>query len=75
MITERDRILAAILCLAEGPVAGQAEAYGWTDREVQYGNKVLRSLANAIKNNMHHMLSEDEVKRILAEGGTKGGAA
>ena len=66
MITEKDRILALILICAEGPVAGQAEAKGWTAKQVAYGNDVLRILAHKIREGMHNTIEDRLVKIALA---------
>lgn len=68
MITEKDRILAAIIAISDGPLPHQAEKGKWTPEMIAFNRKVLIALVRSIQSGHYLMLSDDEVKRILAEG-------
>lgn len=69
MITETDRIVASILAISDGPLPHQSERGGWTPEMIEFNRKVLIALAKSIRSGMYRMLSDDEVKRLIAEGG------
>lgn len=67
MITEKDRIVASIVAISDGPLPHQIKQGGWTPDMLAFSRSVLLALAKSIRNEHHMLLSDSEVRRILAE--------
>lgn len=67
MVTEKDRILAAIISISDGPLPSQAEKGGWTPEMIAFNRKVLIALVRSIQSGHYLMLDDETVKSILAE--------
>ena len=72
MITEKDRIIALALVVAQGPNDEQIAANGWTPEQISYGNKCLRSMAEKIREGLHKFMPDEVVLGVLTREGFRG---
>ena len=66
MITEKDRILALILIVMQGPTPEQIKRGKWSPQTLAYGHDVLKALAFKIRDGMHRDIPDSLVKLTLA---------
>ena len=68
MVTEKDRIIAAIMAIADGPTPEQIVEGGWTPEMLAFNRRVLIALVRSIQSGHYLMLDDETVKQILAQG-------
>ena len=68
MITEKDRIVAAIIAISDGPLPEQIAKGRWTPEMLWFNRRVLIALVRSIQSGDYLMLDDETVKQILAEG-------